>query len=302
MVREKSNMERESFGDKCFVIVNAVLLTLVLIAVLYPLWFVLIASISDTAAVLTGKVWLWPRDFTLAGYKIVLQNGELLRSYGNTVLYTAMGTAINLVLTVMAAYPMSRRDYRGRNALMAFIVFTMFFSGGMIPAYLLVKDLGMLNTIWALVIPNAVSVWNIIIMRTFFQQSLPYEIQEAAQIDGCSDIKILLRIVLPLSKPILAVMVLFYAVGHWNAFFNALIYLTDRDLYPLQLILREILIQGQMASMMESGDTTGMARRIMEAESIKYAVVIIANLPVLLLYPFLQKYFVKGVLVGSLKG
>lgn len=302
MVREKSNMERESFGDKCFVIVNAVLLTLVLIAVLYPLWFVLIASISDTAAVLTGKVWLWPRDFTLAGYKIVLQNGELLRSYGNTVLYTAMGTAINLVLTVMAAYPMSRRDYRGRNALMAFIVFTMFFSGGMIPTYLLVKDLGMLNTIWALVIPNAVSVWNIIIMRTFFQQTLPYEIQEAAQIDGCSDIKILLRIVLPLSKPILAVMVLFYAVGHWNAFFNALIYLTDRDLYPLQLILREILIQGQMASMMESGDTTGMARRIMEAESIKYAVVIIANLPVLLLYPFLQKYFVKGVLVGSLKG
>lgn len=295
-------MERESFGDKCFVIVNAVLLTLVLIAVLYPLWFVLIASISDTAAVLTGKVWLWPRDFTLAGYKIVLQNGELLRSYGNTVLYTAMGTAINLVLTVMAAYPMSRRDYRGRNALMAFIVFTMFFSGGMIPTYLLVKDLGMLNTIWAMVIPNAVSVWNIIIMRTFFQQSLPYEIQEAAQIDGCSDIKILLRIVLPLSKPILAVMVLFYAVGHWNAFFNALIYLTDRDLYPLQLILREILIQGQMASMMESGDTTGMARRIMEAESIKYAVVIIANLPVLLLYPFLQKYFVKGVLVGSLKG
>lgn len=295
-------MERESFGDKCFVIVNAVLLTLVLIAVLYPLWFVLIASISDTAAVLSGKVWLWPRDFTLAGYKIVLQNGELLRSYGNTVLYTAMGTAINLVLTVMAAYPMSRRDYRGRNALMAFIVFTMFFSGGMIPTYLLVKDLGMLNTIWALVIPNAVSVWNIIIMRTFFQQSLPYEIQEAAQIDGCSDIKILLRIVLPLSKPILAVMVLFYAVGHWNAFFNALIYLTDRDLYPLQLILREILIQGQMASMMESGDTTGMARRIMEAESIKYAVVIIANLPVLLLYPFLQKYFVKGVLVGSLKG
>ncbi|ANY76669.1 carbohydrate ABC transporter permease [Paenibacillus ihbetae] len=295
-------MERESFGDKCFVIVNAVLLTLVLIAVLYPLWFVLIASISDTAAVLTGKVWLWPRDFTLAGYKIVLQNGELLRSYGNTVLYTAIGTAINLVLTVMAAYPMSRRDYRGRNALMAFIVFTMFFSGGMIPTYLLVKDLGMLNTIWALVIPNAVSVWNIIIMRTFFQQSLPYEIQEAAQIDGCSDIKILLRIVLPLSKPILAVMVLFYAVGHWNAFFNALIYLTDRDLYPLQLILREILIQGQMASMMESGDTTGMARRIMEAESIKYAVVIIANLPVLLLYPFLQKYFVKGVLVGSLKG
>jgi len=295
-------MERESFGDKCFVIVNAVLLTLVLIAVLYPLWFVLIASISDTAAVLTGKVWLWPRDFTLAGYKIVLQNGELLRSYGNTVLYTAIGTAINLVLTVMAAYPMSRRDYRGRNALMAFIVFTMFFSGGMIPTYLLVKDLGMLNTIWALVIPNAVSVWNIIIMRTFFQQSLPYEIQEAAQIDGCSDIKILLRIVLPLSKPILAVMVLFYAVGHWNAFFNALIYLTDRDLYPLQLILREILIQGQMASMMESGDTTGMARRIMEAESIKYAVVIIANLPVLLLYPFLQKYFVKGVLIGSLKG
>ncbi|WP_080835713.1 carbohydrate ABC transporter permease [Cohnella massiliensis] len=295
-------MEKDSLGDKLFGIINAAVLTLVLIAVLYPLWFVLIASISDAAAVLTGKVWLWPKDLTLAGYEIVLQNRELLNSYGNTVLYTVAGTAINLVLTVMAAYPMSRRDFKGRNALMVFIVFTMFFNGGMIPTYLLVKDLGMINTLWALVIPNAVSVWNIIIMRTFFQQSLPYEIQEAAQIDGCSDIHILLRIVLPLSKPILAVMVLFYAVGHWNAFFNALIYLTDRDLYPLQLILREILIQGQMASMMESGDTTGMARRIMEAESIKYAVVIIANLPVLLLYPFLQKYFVKGVLIGSLKG
>lgn len=295
-------MEKDSLGDKLFGIINAAVLTLVLIAVLYPLWFVLIASISDAAAVLTGKVWLWPKDLTLAGYEIVLQNRELLNSYGNTVLYTVAGTAINLVLTVMAAYPISRRDFKGRNALMVFIVFTMFFNGGMIPTYLLVKDLGMINTLWALVIPNAVSVWNIIIIRTFFQQSLPYEIQEAAQIDGCSDIHILLRIVLPLSKPILAVMVLFYAVGHWNAFFNALIYLTDRDLYPLQLILREILIQGQMASMMESGDTTGMARRIMEAESIKYAVVIIANLPVLLLYPFLQKYFVKGVLIGSLKG
>lgn len=285
-----------------FGIINGSLLLIVLISVVYPLWFVLIASISDASAVITGKVWLWPKDLTFAGYKMILQNEEILKSYGNTILYTSIGTVINVVLTIMAAYPMSRKDFQGRNLLMVFIVFTMFFSGGMIPTYLLVKALGMINTLWALVLPNAVSVWNIIIMRTFFQQGLPYEIQEAAQIDGCSDLNILLRIVMPLSKPILAVMVLFYAVGHWNAFFHALIYLTDRTLYPLQLVLREILIQGQMTAMMETGDTTGLARRLMEAESIKYAVVIVANLPVLLLYPFLQKYFVKGVLIGSLKG
>ncbi|MGN7381690.1 Inner membrane ABC transporter permease protein ycjP [Chlamydia abortus] len=295
-------MDRESWGDRLFGLINGFMLAVVLIVVLYPLWFVAMASISDPMAVLNGKVWLWPQGLTLVGYEKVFANKDILQGYGNTLLYTVLGTAINLVMTVLAAYPLSRRDLYGRNSVMAFLVFTMFFSGGMIPTYLLVKDLGMINTIWAMVIPNAVSVWNIIIMRTFFQQSLPHEIQEAAQIDGCSNIKILFKIVLPLSTPILAVMVLFYAVGHWNAFFNALVYLTERDKFPLQIILREILIQGQTAQMVDIGAQEGMAKKLMEAESIKYAVVIAANLPVLVLYPFLQRYFVKGIFIGSLKG
>ncbi|RAV15335.1 carbohydrate ABC transporter permease [Paenibacillus contaminans] len=294
-------METRSLGDKWFDGVNIALLAIVSLIVLYPLVFVLSASVSNPAHVLNGDMWLLPKDITWKGYSKVLDNKELLNSYGNTIFYTAAGTAINLVMTVMAAYPLSRRDFAGRNLIMGLMVFTMFFSGGLIPSYMLVKQLGMLNTFWALIIPSAVSIWNIIIMRTFFQSSIPNEIQEAAAIDGCSDWRILWRIVLPLSIPILAVMVLFYSVGHWNAYFNALIYLTDRAAYPLQLILREILIQGQMEEMVSIGDSSH-AQTIMDEELVKYAVVVIANLPILVLYPLLQKYFVKGVMIGAIKG
>lgn len=294
-------METRSSGDKVFDAVNMTLLGIVSIIVLYPLVFVLSASISDPAAVLGGDMWLLPKGITFEGYAKVFENSDLLNSYGNTIFYTTLGTAINLVMTVMAAYPLSKRDFRGRNLLMAIMVFTMFFSGGLVPTYLLVKQLGMTNTFWALVIPNAVSVYNIIIMRTFFQSSIPGEIQEAAAIDGCSELRILRSVVLPLSMPILAVMVLFYSVGHWNAYFNALIYLTDRADYPLQLILREILIQGQMEEMVNVGDSSH-AKTLLDQEAIKYAVVVVANLPILMLYPFLQKYFVKGVMIGALKG
>lgn len=294
-------METRSSGDKVFDAVNMTLLGIVSIIVLYPLVFVLSASISDPAAVLGGDMWLLPKGITFEGYAKVFDNSDLLNSYGNTIFYTTLGTAINLVMTVMAAYPLSKRDFRGRNLLMAIMVFTMFFSGGLVPTYLLVKQLGMTNTFWALVIPNAVSVYNIIIMRTFFQSSIPGEIQEAAAIDGCSELRILRSVVLPLSMPILAVMVLFYSVGHWNAYFNALIYLTDRADYPLQLVLREILIQGQMEEMVNVGDSSH-AKTLLDQEAIKYAVVVVANLPILMLYPFLQKYFVKGVMIGALKG
>ena len=294
-------METRSSGDKMFDAVNMTLLGIVSIIVLYPLVFVLSASISDPAAVLGGDMWLLPKGITFEGYAKVFDNSDLLNSYGNTIFYTTLGTAINLVMTVMAAYPLSKRDFRGRNVLMGVMVFTMFFSGGLVPTYLLVKQLGMTNTFWALVIPNAVSVYNIIIMRTFFQSSIPGEIQEAAAIDGCSELRILRSVVLPLSMPILAVMVLFYSVGHWNAYFNALIYLTDRADYPLQLILREILIQGQMEEMVNVGDSSH-AKTLLDQEAIKYAVVVVANLPILMLYPFLQKYFVKGVMIGALKG
>ncbi|MFK7693258.1 carbohydrate ABC transporter permease [Paenibacillus sp. HJGM_3] len=280
--------------------VHAVL-AVICVIVLYPLVFVLAASISSPEKVMLGEVWLWPKQITLIGYYKVFQNSEILTGYMNTIVYTLVGTAINLAMSIAAAYPLARRDFYGRNLFAALMVFTMFFSGGMVPTYLLVKDLGMLNSMWALIIPGAVSVYNILIMRTFFQNGIPHEMQEAASIDGCSNLGTLVRIVLPLSMPIIAVMILFYSVGHWNAYFSALIYLTDRDLYPLQLFLREILIQGQMQEMLGVGDDTN-ARVIMEGEAIKYAVVIVANLPVFLLYPFLQKYFVKGVMIGAVKG
>ncbi|GIO52858.1 MULTISPECIES: carbohydrate ABC transporter permease [Paenibacillus] len=278
-----------------------VLLGVVTLIVLYPLFFVLIASVSHPGSVIRGEVWLWPKGFSLVGYERLFGNKELLRGFMNTVMYTVAGTALNVVMTVAGAYPLSRTDFKGRHFFTFLIVFTMFFGGGMIPTYLLIKSLGLLNTFWAMIIPSAVSVWNILIMRTFFQSSIPKEVQEAAFMDGCSNIKILLKVVLPLSGPVLAVMVLFYAVGHWNAYFSALLYLSDRDLYPMQLFLREILVQNQMQEMVDISDDT-LARSLMDAEAIKYAAVIVTNLPMLILYPFLQKYFVKGVMVGAIKG
>jgi putative aldouronate transport system permease protein len=294
-------MKHHSNSEKVFDWMVHAILAVICIIVLYPLVFVLAASISSPEMVMLGEVWLWPKQLTLVGYYKVFQNSEILTGYMNTIVYTIVGTAINLAMSIAAAYPLSRRDFYGRNLIAAFMVFTMFFSGGMVPTYLLVKDLGMLNSMWALIIPGAVSVFNILIMRTFFQTGIPHEMQEAASIDGCSNLGTLVRIVLPLSMPIIAVMILFYSVGHWNAYFSALIYLTDRELYPLQLFLREILIQGQMQEMLGVGDDTN-ARVMMEGEAIKYAVVIVANLPVFLLYPFLQKYFVKGVMIGAVKG
>jgi len=288
-------------GERTFEILNILLLSLVLIAVLYPLYFVLIASISDPYGVLHGEVWLIPKKLTLQGYETVFKNNDILRGYLNTILYTISGTAINIVMTIIAAFPLSRRDFYGKNVITALFVFTMFFSGGLIPTYLLIKQLGMLNTFWVMVLPNAVAVWNIIIMRTYIQTSVPIEVQEAAHIDGCSNMRMLFKIILPLSTPIIAVMVLFYSVDHWNAYFNAMIYLSDRDKLPLQLILRQILVLNSMESMMESNQES-YTRIVMNAESIKYAVIIIANLPIFLLYPFLQKYFVKGIMIGAIKG
>jgi len=294
-------MVKESAGDRLFDIINYILLAIVLTVVLYPLIFVAVASISNPAAVVKGEVWLLPKEINFTGYEKVFANKEILNGYVNTIIYTVAGTIVNVGMTILAAYPLSRKDFRGRNIFTALFVFTMFFSGGLIPTYLIVKDLGMTNTMWALIIPNAVAVWNIIIMRTFFQQSIPFEIQESAQMDGCGNFKILLKIILPLSMPILAVMTLFYSVAHWNSFFSALIYLTERDKYPLQLFLREILIQSNMQDMIQTNEES-LAKTIMEAESIKYALVIVANLPILMLYPFLQRYFVKGMVIGAIKG
>ncbi|MGG1517970.1 carbohydrate ABC transporter permease [Paenibacillus oryzisoli] len=292
-------MLKQSFGDRMVGISFAVMLTLITLTVLYPLIFVLSASVSNPEHVVTGRMWLYPIEFTWDGYNKIFHNRDILAGYGNTIIYTLVGTSINLVMTVLAAYPLSRKDFAGRGIITTFIVFTMFFSGGLIPTYLLIKKLHMINTMWALVIPGAVSVWNIIIMRTFFQSSIPIEVQESAAIDGCSNRQLLVRIVIPLSMPILAVMVLFYSVGHWNSYFNALIYLSDRHKFPLQLFLREILVQEDMSEMQQSSFTV---KNILQKETIKYAAIIVANLPIFMLYPFLQKYFVKGMLVGAIKG
>ncbi|WP_280521205.1 carbohydrate ABC transporter permease [Paenibacillus mangrovi] len=293
-------ISQQTRGDRAFDWINYALLAIVLLIVLYPLVFVLSASISNPQAVNSGQMWLLPKDITFLGYEKVFQNNEILTGYLNTIMYTILGTSINLVMTILAAYPLSRRDLVGRNVVMALFVVTMFFSGGLIPSYLLVKNLGMLNTVWALIIPGAVSFWNIIIMRTFFQQSIPNEIQEAAAIDGTTDFQLLLKIILPLSMPILAVMTLFYSVGHWNSYFNALIYLTDQNKFPLQLVLRSILVQNTMSEM--AGSSTSMTDQVLLTQTIKYSVIVVANLPVLMLYPFLQKYFTKGVMIGAIKG
>ncbi|HML45582.1 MAG TPA: carbohydrate ABC transporter permease, partial [Clostridia bacterium] len=205
-----------------------------------------------------------------------------------------------LMMTVLAAYPLSRRDWDGRRFFMGMMTFTMFFSGGLIPTYLVIRQLNLLNRFWALILPSAVSCWNVIIMRTFFS-NLPLELQEAAQIDGCSNTRLLLRIVLPLSLPILAVTVLYYAVGHWNAYFNALIYLTDTKLYPLQLVLRQILLQNDTGKMADTGVETEAAKLLI-VESLRFAIIIVSSLPVLMIYPFIQRYFVKGVMIGAIKG
>lgn len=293
-------MIKESTTDKTFGVVVYLVLALVTVIVLYPLIDILSASISNPAAVARGKVWLMPIDINFKAYLSIFHNNEIIIGYKNTLFYTTVGTLINIVMTVMIAYPLSRKDFYGRNVITFFIVFTMFFSGGMIPTYLVVKELGMLNTFWAVTVPGAVSVYNVIVMRTFFQ-NIPDDLRESAELDGCSSWQYLIHILLPLSKPIIAVMVLFYAVGHWNNFFDALIYLTDRNKYPLQLFLREMLIQGNMSDMNTISDSS-ISNFMLQVEGLKYAAVVVANLPMLILYPFLQKYFVKGVLVGSLKG
>ncbi|GIP37865.1 sugar ABC transporter permease [Paenibacillus sp. J31TS4] len=297
-MKEQALKNRKS-DEKLFDTVVNIIAALLVIVVLYPLIFIVSASFSDPAAVLNGEVVLLPKHFTLAAYENVFQNKQIWNGYGNSIVYTLVGTAINLIMTTLAAYPLSRPDLPGRGGIMFLITLTMFFSGGLIPTYLLVKSLGMVNTMWALIIPGAIATYNLIVMRTYFQSSIPWEIQEAALIDGCSNWKLLTHIILPLSKPILAVMVLFYAVGHWNSFFNALIYIRNKDMYPLQLVLREVLMVSQDDAVVSN---VGLENKVLLAESIKYAVIIISSLPVLVLYPFVQKHFVKGVMIGSLKG
>ncbi|MFC4303330.1 carbohydrate ABC transporter permease [Cohnella boryungensis] len=277
--------------------VNIVIMLVLIVITLYPLYYMGIVSISAGDAVSRGEVLWLPKDISLQAYKYVFDDPAVLRSYGNTILYTSLGTLISLILTTLCAYPLSRGHFYGKSLFSLFVIFTMFFDGGLIPRYMVVNSLGMVDTIWALVIPTAISVFNMILMRTFFEQ-IPEALHESATVDGAGEFRTLLQIVLPLSMPVMATMFLFYAVGQWNSFFPALIYLNEKALYPLQIILRNIVIQGDMAS-----QTTQMGADMASmSETIKYAVVFVAILPVLCIYPFVQKYFVQGAMLGSVKG
>ncbi|NMM54720.1 carbohydrate ABC transporter permease [Paenibacillus aquistagni] len=290
-----------SRGDRVFDMFNLLILGLFLITVLYPLIYVVSASFSSPAAVIGGRVWLWPVDISFEGYAAVFRHRLIWTSFMNTITYTLLGTVISLVITVLAAYPLSRKDFKGRKGFTLLFVFTMMFNGGLIPMYLLVRGLGMLDTLWAMVIPSALSVWNVMIMVTYFRTSIPEELLESAQIDGCNDFTYLLRIVLPLSGPIIAVMTLFYGVDQWNQYFNALIFLKSEVRFPLQLVLRDILIQNQV-SQETLGDVSTAAARQGLRELLKYSLIVISSLPLLAVYPFVQKFFVKGIMIGSIKG
>jgi putative aldouronate transport system permease protein len=295
-----------SKGKDDFVIDSLVVLISVFVVVIvcYPLIFVISSSVSDPLAVTRGEVVLLPKGFTFEGYQKIFQYKPIWIGYRNTFFYTILGTLINLGITLPAAYALSRRDLPGRVGITLIFTLTMFFNGGLIPTYLVYKQFYMINTIWVMLIPGAISMWYTIICRTYFQTSIPMELQESAYIDGCSDFGIFAKIILPLSNPIIAVLTLFYAVGHWNSFFNALIYLTRMELYPLQLFLRNILIQDQMLDMIGLDDEMiqQLIRQLQLRESMKFGIIVISSVPMLALYPFLQKYFVKGVMIGAIKG
>lgn len=295
-----NKIKKASLNDKLFLLGINILSFMIFCLVLYPLVYVLSSSFSSGDAVMTGKVYLFPVDLSVEGYKLVFENRDIVLGFRNTVLYTVLGTGINLLLTILLAFPMSQKKLPGRNVIMFFIIFTMYFNGGLIPTFLLVDKLGMVDTVWAMIIPGAISTFNMIIMRTYFQNSIPEELGESAFLDGCNNFRYLRSIVLPLSTPILAVLVLYYAVGHWNQYFNALIYLRSNKLISLQLALRNVLLANQIST--GGTDSAAFGERAMIGFSVKYAVIIVSSIPVIILYPFIQKYFVKGVMVGALKG
>ena len=290
-------------SDTVFDIFNYIFFTLLLVVTVYPLYWVVIASFSNPEDITLGKVIFLPTRLNLKGYELILQYSRLWMGYRNSLLYAGLGTLISLALILPAGYVASRKDFVGHRFFLIMITITMFFGGGLIPTYLVVKNLGMDNTIWAIVVPGACGAWNILIAKSFFQSNIPLELRESASMDNCSNIRFFFKIALPVSLPLVAVITVFTAVGHWNSYFSALIYLHDDKLYPLQMILREILIQQDTTRMLvDIKYMENLEERRRMGELLKYGVIIFASLPVLILYPFLQRYFVKGVMIGSIKG
>lgn len=289
----------KSLQEKIFDVLVYGMAVLLILLIIYPLWFVIIASFSNPQDVTTGAVWFWPKSWSLEGYKTLFAQPLIWRSYFNTILYTVAGTAFGLLVNIPVGYALSRRDLFGRKWISLLYVVPMFVTGGLIPIYLVTKNFGLLNTVWVMIVPFAVSPYNIIVARTFFQESIPNGLWEAAQVDGSSTFRYFFQIVLPLSKAILAVIGLWTAVGIWNSWFNALIYLTDQNLQPLQLILRQLLITNQTLQSQATGDVASQLRQT--ADMMKYAAIVVSTLPIMMVYPFLQKYFNQGVMVGAIK-
>jgi putative aldouronate transport system permease protein len=298
-VQQKKVYRKRKLSDRLFDVAIYGIAILMILLIVYPLWFVIIASFSDPAIVANGQVWLWPKHFVLDGYKELLKQASIWKGYENTIIYTVVGTMIALFVNITAGYALSRKDLVGRKWIAWFYIIPMFVSGGLIPIYFIVKDFGLLNTFWVMVLPFSVSSFNIIVARTFFNSSLPEGLWEAAQLDGCGTIRYFFTMVLPLSKAILAVIGLWTAVGLWNSWFNALIYLRSENLLPLQLILRRILISNQSILQQSTGEMASELRRL--SDMMKYAAIIVSTVPIMLSYPFLQKYFNKGVMIGAIK-
>ncbi|MCU6708056.1 carbohydrate ABC transporter permease [Paenibacillus sp. J5C_2022] len=298
------NMKRNSVGDKVFDCFNLTGLFILVGLILYPLLFVAIASLSEPDQIYNAAFLLWPKGFQLESYRIVMENPDIWIGFVNTIVYTVSGTLISMILSVLGAYPLSRSDFKGRRFFSFFITFTIFFSaiGGMIPLYFVIDKLGMLNTMWSAILPGGVVVLNMIIIRSYFETKIPMEVQESAALDGCGNFRLLFSIILPLSKPVLAIMILFYFVHHWNAFFYALIFITEKDKYPLQLVLREILVNNNLNNLLPTMTDQNYLERLKQQQSLKYAAIVITTLPVLVLYPFVSKHFKEGLLVGSVKG
>ena len=301
MQKTDRNHIRPSVGDKTLTVSVILIKALFALVVFIPLWNIVVSSFSDVNAVLGGRVSLWPVDFSLDGYKAVLSNKDVGTGYLNTLAYTVIGTIVNISVTMICAYPLTRRELPFRGLIMFLFTFTMFFGGGLIASYLNISNLHMINTFWVMILPGAMSVYNMVLARTFIQSSIPNDLMEAARIDGCSYTRYFFKIVLPLSPAILAVLALNYAVGHWNSYFSALIYLRDRSRFPLQLFLREILIANTIDDSLLVDPESNEIRQGL-ADVLKYALIVISTLPVLCFYPFAQRYFMQGIMIGSLKG
>lgn len=299
-MRKRNGLQKYNWADKSFDILNIGVMVLILVVTLYPLIVVLSSSFSSAESLLAGKVSFLPVDFTFDGYSAVFKNQAIWTGLWNSTFYTVVGTSLNLIFTVLAAYPLSRKDFAMRGFVSFLFAVTMWFSGGLIPTYLLIRDLGMINTRWALLVPSAMSVWNMIILRTYFSSNIAGEMLEAAKIDGCDDYRYLFTVAIPLAKPAMAVVALYYAVANWNVFTSAYIYIQDQDLFPIQVVLRDILLLSQTQEM--AGDAASETSAQLLSELLKYAVVVVASLPMLIIYPFVQKYFVKGIMIGGVKG